>query len=139
MVFFLLLLLARTFGDPHLVSLDGTEYTFNGHGEFILAQSLDDSLIIQVRLTEALRSNDSDQTLSGSGTVQFEMFDDEQVALVNGDRIDFTELSEQQFRNLTVSKKGNQTYSATIASGATITVTENNNMLSDVSVTLSDT
>ena len=117
-----------------------------------MAQSLDDSLMIQVRLTEPSRSNDSNQTLSGSGTVitaivakhndsdtvQFEMFNDELVALVNGDRIYFTELSEQQFRNLTVSKKGNQTYSATIASGATITVTENNNMLSDVSVTLSD-
>ena len=108
--------------------------------------------MIQVRLTEPSKSNDSDQTLSGSGTVitaivakhndsdtvQFEMFDDELVALVNGDRIDFAELSEQQFRNLTVSRKGNQTYSTTIASGATITVTENNNMLSDVSVTLSD-
>ena len=117
-----------------------------------MAQSLDDSLMIQVRLTEALRSNDSDQTLSGSGTVitaivakhndsdtvQFEMFDDELIALVNGDRIDLTELSEQQFRNLTISKKDNQTYLVTIASGAIITVKENNNMLSDVSVTLSD-
>ena len=117
-----------------------------------MAQSLDDSLMIQVRLTEALRSNDSDQTLSDSGTVitaivakhndsdtvQFEMFNDELIALVNGDMIDFTELFEQQFRNLTISKKGNQTYLVTIASGAIITVKKNNNMLSYVSVTLSD-
>ena len=117
-----------------------------------MAQSLDDSLMIQVRLTEALKSNYSDQTLSGSGTVitaivakhndsdtvQFEMINDELIALVNGDRIDFTEFFEQQFRNLTISKKDNQTYLVIIASGAIIIVKENNNMLSDVSVTLSD-
>jgi hypothetical protein len=27
---------AWTFGDPHIKTLDGAEYTFNGHGEYVL-------------------------------------------------------------------------------------------------------
>lgn len=26
--------LATGFGDPHMITLDGVEYTFNGYGEF---------------------------------------------------------------------------------------------------------
>ena len=29
-------LIATTFGDPHLVTLDGFSYTFNGHGEYTI-------------------------------------------------------------------------------------------------------
>ena len=144
--------IARTFGDPHLVSLDGTQYTFNGHGEFILVQSIDGSLMIQARMTEPLSISDSNETLIGSGTVitaivakhnesdtvQFEVANGQLIALVNGDEIDFSELAEQQFKNLTVLDKGNNTLSATLANGVTVTVTENINILSDVSVTLSD-
>ena len=145
--------LARTFGDPHLVTLDGHKYTFNGHGEFVLVQSLDESLIVQVRMTEPQTAiNGSNQTLAGSGTVisalvarhnesdilQFDLVNGKLVALVNGDKVDFSELSEQEFKNLTVINKGNRTLSAVLTTGVTITVKENNNIFSDVSVTLSD-
>ena len=140
------------FGDPHLVTLDGHKYTFNGHGEFTLIQSLDKSLTIQVRMTEPLTNNASNQTLVGSGTVisaivakhidsdtvQFGLTDDRLVAIVNGDEVDFSEISQLQFTNLTVTDKGNRTLSAVLAAGATITVQENNNFLSDLAVTLSD-
>ena len=33
--------LARTRGDPHLVTLDGHKYTFNGRGEFTLTETSD--------------------------------------------------------------------------------------------------
>ena len=145
--------LARTFGDPHLVTLDGHKYTFNGHGEFVLVQSLDESLIIQVRMTEPRTAiNQSNQTLAGSGTsisalvarhnesdtVQFELLDDKIAALVNGDEVDFSELSQQEFKNLTVINKDNRTLSAVLTTGVTITVKENNKIFSDVSITLSD-
>ena len=151
--FKLLFCTARTFGDPHLVSLDGYKYTFNGHGEFILVQSLDKYLNIQVRMTEAaINNDDSNQTLAGTGTVvsavvakhnesdtvQFELVDDELVALVNGDIVDFTELSEQQFKNLTVSYIGNGTMTATLSTGVTVTVRESSDILSSLAVTLSD-
>ena len=134
------------------MTLDGTQYTFNGHGEFILVQSLDGSLMIQARMMEPSASSDSNETLSGTGTVitaivakhndsdtvQFEVVNDVLIALVNGDEVDFTEATEQQYKNLTVLDKGNRTLSATMANGVTITVRENINMLADVSVTLSD-
>ena len=144
--------LARIFGDPHLVSLDGHRFTFNGFGEFILVESLDESLTIQVRMIEPTINNASNQTLAGSGTVitaivakhinsdtvQFELVDKRLVAIVNGDEVDFSEISELKFTNLTVIDKGNRTLSAVLATGVTITVRESNNILSDVAVTLSD-
>jgi deleted-in-malignant-brain-tumors protein 1 len=144
---------ARTFGDPHMVSLDGFQYTFNGHGEFTLLQSLDNLLNIQVRMTELHSNrNDSNQTLSGSGTVmtaivakdrdsdtvQFEIFNGTMVALVNGDEVDFTDLPTQQFTNLTVTDKGNQTYTASLTNSVIITITQSNNIIGDLTVTLSD-
>lgn len=145
---------ARTFGDPHLVTLDGYKYTFNGRGEFTLVQSLNGSLMVQVRMTEPIIStgNESNQTLTGRGTVitaivakhiesdtvQFEVVDGRLVTLVNGDEIHFDELSDQQFNNVTVSNKGNGTVSAALTTGVTITIRESNNILSSVAVTLSD-
>ena len=135
-----------------MVSLDGYKYTFNGHGEFTLIQSLDNSLNIQVRMTELNFTAESNNTLSGGGTVitavvakhtdsdtvQFESVSNDMVVLVNGDEIDFSELSNQQFTNVTVSYKGNQTYAASLSTGVTITVKHSNNILSDLAVTLSD-
>ena len=143
---------ARTFGDPHLVTLDGHKYTFNGHGEFILLQSLDKTLTIQVRMIEPITTY-SNQTLVGVGTVvsaivakhvdsdavQFEILNDKLVALVNGDEIDFTNIREQDFKNLTIVNKENRTISGILTNvGVTLTVKENNNFLSDIAITLSD-
>ena len=125
-------------------------YTFNGKGEFILVESLDEDLMVQVRFTEPNIINESDQTVASTGTVistlvakhresdtvQFEVIEDNLVTLVNGDEVDFSELSELKFNNLTVTSKGNRTYFASLASGVSITVTENNGVMSDVTVTL---
>ncbi|XP_071503248.1 sushi domain-containing protein 2-like [Diadema antillarum] len=35
--------MAVIFGDPHIVTFDGVEYTFNGKGEYILMQSTNDA------------------------------------------------------------------------------------------------
>ena len=59
------------FGDPHMITLDGYRYTFNGHGEFTLLESLDKLLTVQVRMIEPPISgnNESNVTLAGGGTV----------------------------------------------------------------------
>ena len=137
-----------------MVTLDGYRYTFNGHGEFTMLESVDDFLTVQARMVEppVFGSNDSNATLSGRGTVitaiaarhkesdtvQFEMIDDELIALVNGDIVELNELSEYQYQNLTVSNAGNNTLAATLTTGLTITVKERNGILSEVSVVLSD-
>ena len=33
-LFAILLFVATTYGDPHIITLDGVEYTFNGYGEY---------------------------------------------------------------------------------------------------------
>ena len=134
-----------------MVTLDGYKYTFNGHGEFILLQSLDKSLNIQARMTEPPINNHTNQLLDDEGgtvisaivakhkdsdTVQFELIDNKMIALVNGDEIDFTKLSEHEFRNLTVISKDNRTLLAVLATGVTITAIEQVVLL-DVTVTIS--
>lgn len=44
-------LLAAVFGDPHIHTFDGLEYTFNGRGEFVLvrADTLKHKLDVQGR------------------------------------------------------------------------------------------
>ncbi|XP_068155674.1 protein mesh isoform X2 [Drosophila tropicalis] len=41
--------IAGVFGDPHFVTFDGTAYTFNGLGEFVLARSTDESERFEVQ------------------------------------------------------------------------------------------
>lgn len=51
------LLLAVLFGDPHLVSLDGQPYTFNGAGEYTILNALN-SFLVQGRSEPADRTDD---------------------------------------------------------------------------------
>ena len=49
------------FGDPHISTLDGFQYTFNGLGEYILLRSLDSVLHFHGR-TERPRNTDGELT-----------------------------------------------------------------------------
>lgn len=50
---FLFFITAQCAGDPHLVTLDGKKYTFNGVGEFIFTQDGEKKCVIQIRTTQA--------------------------------------------------------------------------------------
>ncbi|RWS30329.1 mesh-like CUB and sushi domain-containing protein [Leptotrombidium deliense] len=47
------------FGDPHFITFDGTNYTFNGHGEFVLVRTDDPvhKLDIQARFEQVPRAH----------------------------------------------------------------------------------
>ena len=45
-----IILLATTFGDPHLVTLDGFSYTFNGHGEYTMLNIAEIGFEFQARM-----------------------------------------------------------------------------------------
>lgn len=45
---------AWMYGDPHFSTLDGRDYTFNGHGEYVLVQDVDLAFQIQCRTDRAL-------------------------------------------------------------------------------------
>ena len=83
------------FGDPHLVTLDGHKYTFNGKGEYIIVEARDNSFTLQARMEEAL---DKDGSPAGatiftavvakeedSVTVQIQLLESQLVAVVNGE------------------------------------------------------
>ena len=45
------------FGDPHIRTLDGLEYSFNGLGEYTLIETTDSNFTLQGRTSRALDSN----------------------------------------------------------------------------------
>lgn len=49
--------LGSLWGDPHLLTLDGFQYDFQGFGEFIIAKSLADNFEVQARLGNPYLSN----------------------------------------------------------------------------------
>ena len=138
------------FGDPHIVTLDGYQYTFNGKGEFILSETLDGSFILQGRMTEPPLPNDLNAMSNIKGTsfvslaikeedsptVQLEIIDNELRVLLDGERIDFSAVPEQRFSNVTITDVGNSTYSVRFGSGASLTASKVNNILTNILITL---
>lgn len=71
-----------------------------------------------------------------SDTVQFEIAENGTVALVNGEQIDFTDIKEQEFSNVTIIDVGNSSFSATFSTGAYVEVREENEIFSILIVSL---
>lgn len=53
LILFLLLKIASAFGDPHFLTFDGLNFTFNGLGEYTLLESDLTSLRVQGRTQQA--------------------------------------------------------------------------------------
>ena len=73
---------------------------------------------------------------SNSDTVQFELSRRGIDALVNGERVAFYDLDVQPFNNVTVTYRGNDSYSATFSTGIYIEVRLENGIISTVLVSL---
>ncbi len=133
-------------GDPHLVSLDGFAFTFNGKGEFILIDTLDASFTLQGRMVDAedvnglsvhatvfsaiaVKQNDSD-------TIHIEVSRRGIRARVNGQTVDFEDVIEQAFRNVVLRDRGNNTLSARFSSGAYLEITADIGIISVLSISL---
>ena len=121
--------IACVYGDPHLVTLDGYKYTFNGKGEYTLLQTDDDSLTIQGRMEEAptIRGGSTTATTftaivakqPDSDAVQFQLFSVLQP-VVDGDALEMENGEEAIFINVIVRREQNNSYSATFTSGVYI-------------------
>ena len=139
---------ACVYGDPHVVTLDGHKYTFNGKGEYTLIATDDDSFTLQGRMVEALnreRENSAATVYSAlvgrmtdSDTVQIELRPTGLVALVNGEQIAFENngIEVLEFQNVLIQDHGNDTVSAFFANGAYFEVKEENDIISVVIVSL---
>lgn len=138
---------ACVYGDPHIVTLDGHKYTFNGKGEFTMISTADNQFTLQGRMTEATDAsgNNASATVfsalvakeNHSDTVQIDLTSIGLTALVNGGEVDFADNPQQDFANVTVADRGNQTLAAIFHNnGAYIEVKEENSIISVVLVTL---
>ena len=99
------------YGDPHLVTLDGHRYTFNGKGEFTLVETHDNSITVQGRMEQAVDStgNTAPGTVFTSivahqagdveRTVEFQVNQGGGLdILVDQERVNFTDLQERNFQ-----------------------------------------
>ena len=118
-------------GDPHIFTLDGLGYTFNGRGEFILIQTTNGSFTVQGRMIAAKDQNGNpvSATLfsavvakqSNSDTIQFEVSRRGIDTLVNGERVNFS-FQELELGMVILKHLGNDTYGAVFPNGAYIIV-----------------
>jgi len=93
----------------------------------------DDGDAVQATVFSAIvgKQNDSD-------AVQLELSERGIDAIVNGERLDFEEVKEQSFNNVTVFDIGNKTVEAIFSSGVLISAKEENNIISVLLVSLSN-
>uniref|UniRef100_K1QQQ6 Sushi, nidogen and EGF-like domain-containing protein 1 n=1 Tax=Magallana gigas TaxID=29159 RepID=K1QQQ6_MAGGI len=107
---------ARTNGDPHITTLDGYSYTFNGVGEFVYLKTTDGTFQSQIRF-EQFRKENGDLvdasvctafvsrhfSTSGSDVVEVRLNSIRTAdLLVNGDIIDFDESTVHRFPGIFV-------------------------------------
>ena len=133
-------------GDPHIVTLDGLQYTFNGRGEYELIVSSDGSFSVQGRMIQALNAggNPSLGTVFsalaarqiGSDTVQLEARSMTIRARVNGEIVNFGNVPTQPFTDVILTHNGNNTITAQFSSGAQISATVELGIISIIFISL---
>ena len=133
-------------GDPHVMTLDGKQYTFNGLGEYVLLQSAINNFALQGRTMKAIKTGN----LSASATVFSAFAASEEGAVIvqftlnatlNG--IDIlvnrtTTFSKhtlpvndtKEYTNVDITRTSNKSVTATFSSGISIEVTLLTQMLS---------
>eukprot|EP00058_Branchiostoma_floridae_P017536 XP_002603024.1 hypothetical protein BRAFLDRAFT_84760 [Branchiostoma floridae] len=131
---------ARTFGDPHFITLDGLGYTFNGHGEFVLLTVNDGEFLAQARMEQLISDGSAvDATIitalamkeNSSETVQVQLSEVRTMdVLVDGQLIDFQELTVQEFSGFVVTVEDADEAQISFNSGIGVTVNALEGMLS---------
>ena len=135
------LLLAWVFGDPHLVTLDGFKYTFNGKGEFTFIQTQNNLFTMQGRMQQF---NDMPATVITAIAAEERYSDRVMIAntrrgidtYINGERVDLSAIKQQEFKNVSVIQGTNSTISVEFSSGIRISTRAENGFLSAVGVVL---
>ncbi|XP_031570637.1 uncharacterized protein LOC116304951 isoform X2 [Actinia tenebrosa] len=121
-------------GDPHFVTLDGKNYTFNGLGEYAMLDAKDG--FVQVQARTRLAKGDGTATVFCAVVAQERNTSKVQVNLeregnftlfVDGETLDYYSLTNQSTRlngSVVVSRPKDNIFRATFPSGISLTVTE---------------
>ena len=62
-------------GDPHFITLDGKQYTFNGLGEYTLLDALNGEFVIQIQTKQAVDQNGRDIQASAISVIAMKQKD----------------------------------------------------------------
>ena len=129
-------------GDPHIVTLDGLKYTFNGKGEFILIQTDGNIFTLQGRMEQVLDNNGNlapgtvftaivANQHSPDATVQFEFkkSDGNLRTLVNLEEVSFGDINTLKFDGVALLYKGNNSILAWFSSGPYVEVSVMNRII----------
>ena len=140
---------ATIIGDPHIITLDGFKYTFNGKGEFLLIEHIDGRFTLQGRMIsvgDAISSSSQQATVfsavvgkqDDSDAVQFEINQQKNGidVIVGGTRINLDGISKETFNNVVVFNLGDNGFAASFSSGCSIQVKEENGFISVFSVSV---
>lgn len=107
-------------------------------------ETSDQTFSLQGRMIEPINSTNSTGTsfvalamkLYSSPTIQLEIIEDKIVVFVNGEELDFAGLAEQQIGNVTVERKGNETFVVRFTNGISVHASNRNLILTNILVTL---
>ena len=138
---------AFMWGDPHIATLDGSRYTFNGKGEFTILETNDVTFVVQGRLEQAV--NGSGMPVQAtvftaivaktdtSDVVQMEVDAAGGIEVrVNRELLDLSIVSNQQFVGVEVTQQVNNTYQALFEGDYFVEVRGENSILSLIKVAL---
>ena len=113
------------YGDPHIVTLDGHKYTFNGKGEYILIQTGGERFTLQGRMEQASTVNSTLARATvftalavrqnDSSTVEFRL-EDELYLVIDGVEERLEDFDKKPYTNVVVKREANSSFSATFSS-----------------------
>ena len=137
------------FGHPHVATLDGHEYTFNGKGEFTYIETIDGSFLSQCRFeqVEGADGNLVNGTVFTALVAQTQTSESVQMEVVRGSEIevrvskyliDLSVAKFQQFRGVGVTQKIDGSISVTFTGGYYLEIVAQNGFLSLIKVSLPD-
>ena len=135
------------YGDPHLITLDGGRYTFNGKGVFYLVKTIDDSFEVQVRMVQALSRGNTPLRSTvieavaakeySSNTVVFEASTRGLRVIVEEEYVELILGVEQHFTDVALlSEVSTNRVAATFSSGAFVEVRQENGFIAVLMVSL---
>ncbi|XP_038047433.1 sushi domain-containing protein 2-like [Patiria miniata] len=126
-------------GDPHLTSLDGYKFTFNGAGEFLMASSAVHNLTFQSRMERYRNTNASVYTafvlqVNDSSKVQVQRSDmNETLILIDGEplRLDSIPVKVHHLRGVRIRFNSDMTkINIAFSAGIAVTVYMNTEVMS---------